>query len=511
MKALKGLLIYIGIVLAMILGIAILLFAGMYFFPTFRILGVGVVHGNREASEKVVLSAYSDYDIVELNVNSKNIDIRVEAEDMETPTIEGSLGVSVFGLAYDITEYGVVLQDAEVVDRTLRVTFNVTEPNGLISYTGSNMIVKVPTNLLLNLNASSTRGDMKIGGRDIKLNNLNISNSSGNAYIANGAGDTSLDLESLTINTKSGDFYFDTIKNVKVKNVIKINGTKANVKFNNLEGSISLVGEGIKLEATSIKTGLYGLECFCDNGVLKIGKLETPVGVENAVVTENGSVEITELIGETGIISKYASISINKLYNNTMLKSDHGNISINEAFDDVNITTEYGNITVNDYKKNGIFTSKRGLIKVKNTGEYEDKVYTKIVSEDGDIDVDNNINKLIVETTGKARAAIVFRQIKGEILDPLKVFEHKVNIGSSGSAIIFLPAINYKTPYKFKAYGNISGEISGFTPEYEGNTVKSSEDYQYYPKASEEYKEKCQQSCYFSFYGTINIRGYQNQ
>ena len=80
MKALKGLLIYIGIVLAMIAGIAILLFAGMYFFPTFRILGVGVVHGNRGSTEKVSLADYSGYEVVELNVNSRNIDIEIVSE-----------------------------------------------------------------------------------------------------------------------------------------------------------------------------------------------------------------------------------------------------------------------------------------------------------------------------------------------------------------------------------------------------------------------------------------------
>lgn len=516
MKALKGLLIYVGIVLAIIVGIAILLFAGMYFFPSFRVLGVGVVHGDRSASENVLLSDFSGYDSVELSVSSKNIAITVSPEEMTNPEIRSNLDLNVFGLAYDITEYGIVLQSAEVVDNILRVSYNVTEPSGLISYTGSNMQVVVPSDLPVNLNISTGSGEVKVIGGEtssINLQSLNLSSSSGDFGIFDCYHDSeseTLNLQNLIVNTKSGDFDFSNIQNINVKNTIKVNGNNAKLIFNNLTGSMNIVGSGIKLVANHIKTGLEGFEFFCDTGVFKLDKLETAIGVENAIVTENSNIEIGEIIGETGIISTYGNIYIGTIHDVTMIKSEHGNVTINHANEDINITTEYGNINVKDYKRNGIFTSKRGNINVKNTGEYEDRVYTKIVNEDGEINVDNNINKLLVETTGKSKAIIIFRQIKGGIIDPNQVFEHRVNISNYGSASVYLPAINFNTPFKFKAYGNISGEISGLTPEYEGNTVKSSEDYQYYPIASEENKELCQQSCYFEFYGTITFKGYQN-
>ena len=74
-----------------------------------------------------------------------------------------------------------------------------------------------------------------------------------------------------------------------------------------------------------------------------------------------------------------------------------------------------------------------------------------------------------------------------------------------------MPTTNYKTPFKFKAKGNISGEISGLISEYEGGEVKSSEDFQFFPSASEEFKAECQKSCYFEFYGTIVFKGYINR
>lgn len=517
MRALKGLLIYIGIVLAIIVGIAILLFAGMYFFPSFRIMGVGVVHGHKSHSEAVKLSDYSGFDAIEVNINSRDLSVTVESKTMEKDIqVVADLSVDVFGLAYDITEYGVVLQESKVVDNVLRVSYNITEPNGLISYTGNNVKVSIPDGYPVTLSVTTDGGDILVTGKEavnLDLKNLNISTTSGYFDIEHCFHDVAnkvLNLDNLTITTKSGNLDFKDIENINVKNTVKIDGNDAKIEFKNLNASMNIIGSGIKLKANHIKTGMEGFEFFCDNGTFDLVKLETPIGVENAIVTENGNINIEEVIGDTGIVSTYGSINIGALKNNTIIKSDHGNVFVKNAFDDITVTTEYGNITVENYLRNGIFTSKRGNINVKNTGEYEDKVYTKIVNEDGDINVDNNINKLLLETTGKSRVSVIFRQIKGELIDPNKVYEHRVIIGTYSSATVYLPTINFNTPFKFKAYGNISGEISGLIPEYEGNTVKSSEDYQFFPRASEEYKEACQRSCYFEFFGTITFKGYQN-
>ena len=57
--------------------------------------------------------------------------------------------------------------------------------------------------------------------------------------------------------------------------------------------------------------------------------------------------------------------------------------------------------------------------------------------------------------------------------------------------------------FRFTAKGVISGEISGLTPKYEGDTVKSSDEPQFYPK--EEFKDMWYTCCSFWFEGTIEF------
>ena len=88
MKALKGLLIYIGIVLASILGIAIILFGIMYFVPSFRIFGVGVVHdGSKEDGTAVDISNFSGFSDIELNISSKKVSIYLDNSESESSEI----------------------------------------------------------------------------------------------------------------------------------------------------------------------------------------------------------------------------------------------------------------------------------------------------------------------------------------------------------------------------------------------------------------------------------------
>ncbi len=82
MRALKGLLIYIGIVLAIILGIGVLIFGIMYFVPSFRIAGVGVIHTTNSDSGKITaMDEYSGYSDIELNISSKKIGVKIEANE----------------------------------------------------------------------------------------------------------------------------------------------------------------------------------------------------------------------------------------------------------------------------------------------------------------------------------------------------------------------------------------------------------------------------------------------
>ena len=114
MKALKGLLIYMGIVLAMIAGIGVILFAIMYFFPSFRIFGLGVIHYNKDiVGETIDVDDYSVDDIV-INVSSKSIKVNIVPVEVYDKNDKGkdtkilaneinyTLHLNVFGITTDI-------------------------------------------------------------------------------------------------------------------------------------------------------------------------------------------------------------------------------------------------------------------------------------------------------------------------------------------------------------------------------------------------------------------------
>lgn len=515
MKALKGLLIYIGIVLAMILGIAILLFAGMYFFPTFRIMGVGVIHGSdRYDGEIVALSSYSGYSQIELNVSAKQFSINIDATDEEV--MKYTFSKEVFGIAYDMTDYK-LLKDIILDGTTLKISLIVTEPEGLISNNSSFVNISIPRAHLYSMLISTTSGYVNINesGTMNNIKNLTVSTYNGrfniNGVSTEGVENSArLNLTSLNLNTTRGVFDLSKVNNLTVSNTIKIQSNNGTFNFDKVNGSMNLTGKGMKLDASEINSSYDGFKFISENGFFEIGKLLTPTAAENTIVTENCDVKIDEISGRTAIVTTYGNITVGILNDYANLKSEHGNVNITKAKGDLNINTEFGNISVASYERNGRFVSVRGNINVKGTGDYIQGVYTQIENTEGSITVDNKVNRLLVTTYGSSKVEITYREIKGGLTNPLDVFQHKVKLNDHGSAIIYMPTQNYKTPFKFLAKGNISGEISGLIPEYGGDKVKSSDDFQYFPSASSENEELCRQSCYFEFYGTIVFRGYLN-
>ena len=516
MKALKGFLIYVGIVLAMILGIGIILFAVMYFVPSFRLMGVGVVHHNDTRDNAVIeLAKYSDYDNIEINVSSKRIQLDVQSSS-KVQNIEYALKLNNFGIAFDIVEYKVV-KSVDVKDSILKVNLNITEPEGMISDTSSVFVLTLPDKYAYDLILKTTDGNiyLKGGNSGLKINKLTTTTGTGDLNLSN-VGQTigtttNLILDTLNMTTSSGKMNLNTINNLTVKNPIKLNSSNGTFNFVNVNAGFNVAGTGVKLNANTINTDINGFKFISENGFFDIVKLITPTGAENTIVTEHCNVEIDEITGRTAIINTFGNINLGTINSNIVLESEHGNVNVTLAKEDIRVETDFGNISVNAYQKNGKFVSRKGNINVRSTGDYVQGAYTQIENEDGQINVDNKINRLLVTTTGSSKVEITFREIKGGLEDPNDVFQHKVNLSNYSSAIVYMPTANYKTPFKFKAKGNISGEISGLTSVYEGDEVKSSDDFQFFPSASAESQTECQKSCYFEFYGTIEFKGYINR
>lgn len=510
MKALKGLLIYIGIALAMVLGVCVLLFAGMYFFPTFRIAGIGIVHKSKTVvNEEIDFSNYSNFDNIELTIGSKRVNVEiVPTEEKFTYTLQQD----VFGIVYDMTEYAVIKTISQT-DNTIKVNLNVTEPNGLWADNNSELKICLPKNHKYNAIINTNKGQVNIDS--CSLNSLNVTTTSGNVSLTN-CGELINDeryliLDALNLSTDTGNFDLSSVSNLTVNSVIKLNANDGDFNFGNIKAGLDIAGTGVRLTAKTISTSEDGFRFISENGFFKIDKIITGIGTENTIVTENCDVQINEIFGKTAIITTYGNINITTLNDKTTLSSEHGNINIKQAYEDLRITTDFGNITVSSYLMNGKFVSRKGNIDVKSIGEYQKGIRTEIQNEDGAINVDNKINQLIVKTTGMSKVTVTYREIKGGLTNIEDVFQHKVTLGQYSSAIVYMPTANYNTPFKFKAKGNISGEISGLISEYEGDEVRTSDEYQFFPSASKETQELCKESCYFDFLGTIEFRGYINK
>lgn len=511
MKALKGLLIYIGIVLASIVGIGIILFAVMYFVPSFRIFGVGVVHdGKKEEGTAVNLENFSGFSDIELSISSKKVSVNLDNSENDSTEINYLFSKNVFGIAFDITEYK-VLKDVELKGTTLKISIIVTEPEGWISSNSSGLSITLPKAYNYSLLVNTTSGKVVIGkSREMSnIKNLTINTTSGDCKFGVLKTDeetiVTRNFNTLNLTTKSGLFDFSNIDSLICNNTIKLEGENGTFKFNKVNASFNVTGKGLKLDANEIVTDIDGFKFVSENGFFKIGKINTMAGAENTIVTENCDIKIDEVLGKTGIVTTYGNVSIGVLNDFATLRSEHGNIYIKKAKSDIIVSTTLGNITVDAYESNAKFVSIRGNINVKSTGEYKQGVYTTIENTEGAIVVDNKVNKLLVNTYGSSKVEIKYREIKSGLTDPNDVFQHRVVLADSSSAIVYIPTNQYSIAFEFIAKGNVSGSISGL---YGGIDVKSSDNPQYYP--NETMKEHSQTTCRFYFKGTINFHGHNN-
>ena len=344
MKALKGLMIYIGIVLAIILGIGVFLFCLMYFIPSMRIFGAGVVHANAAGEKQVIeLEDYSNYDKIELNLSSKKINVVLKA-DQKLDDIKYALDLNCFGLAFDITEYRII-KDVSLENKVLSIDLNVTEPNGWISCYGSEMIVYVPANLTYDVlvkteSASVTLGDDK---NVLQMNSLVANTTTGSLYVNKVSATDTLKLKALSLTTNSGNMDLSNIKNVNVSSKVVIYAKSGEFSFHNLNADIDVRGTGVRLVANSIKSTSAGLTFMSKDGYFKVKDLISVGSAESTIVTENCNITIDKVVGNAGIVTTYGNININKAENDLILESTHGDIKVKEARGDLRATSSFGN------------------------------------------------------------------------------------------------------------------------------------------------------------------------
>lgn len=513
MKALKGLLIYIGIVLGSIVGLGLILFCIMYFFPSVRIMGVSVVHYQKETEESTItLDDYSDYDDVIVSISSKTIGVSVIP--VEEENIKYSMKLSVFGMSTEIVEYKLNKQ-VNVKDGKLQIFLNVTEPNGLINNSNSKVVVKIPSSLEVGIVTNSTKGDIVIGGSDLrlKLSSLSVTTDNGDLSLVNigtGEEEKSLTLQSLTLSTARGNFDLSQITNLNVLKKIKLNAQDGDFKFNNVFASIDITGSGVRIDANKIVCGNDGFKAIAENGYFNVKSLSSSNGIENTIIVENIDLKIDEITGKTGIVTTYGDVNIGILNSYSIIDNENGNVKVSKAKDSIIVTTNMGNINVDSYSKSGKFQSNKGDISVKSIGDYIQDCTTTIINVDGKVYVDNKINQLYVKTTGRSHVQVIFREIKEnfDTANGEKIIQHRVYTSTKGSCVVDIPTAK-TVAFAFIAEGSISGELSSLQNDVDNSMyVYSSEKTQYYPNSGTTVVNDALDNAHFHFKGKIQIRSY---
>ena len=505
MRAIKGLFMYIGIVLGVFAAIAAVTLCIMYFVPTVRVFGIACVHYNKNISQDTInFSDYEDITRVELNINTVNVHVSI-VPDKDVDGLDSELDLSVFGFSSQITEYGVI-SSTKVEDGVLKIVVNVTEPIGWFPSAKSTLNIKVPDNQQYDIIVSTNKANVDLGSTksSMNLNNLTVTTGNGNLNIHNlgdGSESNTLSLNSLNLSTTKGEFDFTDIDVLNVNSLIKLNADVEGVyRFKVLNAGLDARGESIALHADAINTTqTNGFTFMSVNGYFNIKSINTPTGAENSIITENCQISIENLTGRTGIRTTYGNINITNLNSYAMLESTKGNVYVSKANDTIRITTDLGNITVDEYYRSAKFVTNKGTIKAYSKSEYSQGCTTDVISDDGNIDIRLKANPINLTTTGRAVVQIVFESVPSDIPNASTEVVSIISIGEKGSADIFFPII-YK-PFKFKASGIISGYISNVA-------VTTSEQEQRYPTTATD--EEISTSASYEFYGTITFKRLSN-
>jgi len=518
MKVLKSVLIYSAITLAVLTGLSIILFGLMYFFPSIRIFNLGLIHYNKTIeSEEIDLDEINSFDNIQININSKSLDVQVmpceiydiddegkKIEGQLSNIIDANLKLRIFGLTSDITEYN-LSDDYEVINNTLHITYTVTEPDGWISKSGSEVVVNVPYNFKYNLNVTTDNGNIHLGNKDCRmnLNALSIDTKKGELSFENlcDREEDEIVLDYLNLNFEQGDVDFSSITNINVNTHTILTGKNTKFNFKNLFSAVNATGNNITLNAQVISCD-DGFNFITDKAKLDIEKLEAYNASEISIVTSDCDADITKIDGDISIVTTTGKVKLGIVSGECNIDGNKAYIEITNVKDDLNINSNAGNVCVKNYERNGCFVINGGSLEAFNNSELYQGIMTSVTANNAKIKVSNNVNLLELSAKGESSVDVTFKEIAN------MSFEHKVELGTECSGIVYLPTSNFDKPFKFVARGNISGQIVGVNS---GTYVTSSDDPQYFPSSSTEDIEKASNNCSFVFNGTIKFAGYSGK
>ncbi len=390
---------YLLITLLLLLGLCCIGVLYLFFVPGSSLFGITFISMD-ETYGSIVYSEAQYSSVHTVKVNSRDFDVQLAPTE----------NISKISLQVYANSFGFVMQKNSAVQITSRIengtlTFNVTEPHGFALRNRSKVTLIIPTELNKHLSLNNRNAATTISGKDLKINDLYYSTTSGKLNINNVSisGSLNLDLNSAVAKLGAG---------VSLNNA-NVNLTMHNGKFD---------GANYDFGTINIKSNDYGsvLAKSCqkltsDNaesgGRVEIGTLgdinliggDTNVYVNELTkctrldLKKSGKVEIKNVVGASNITTANGSIKINKANDSLILKSTNGNINVLAAYSSVTADSSYGDISITYAHDDDSKTDLRSLNSEIGNGKLV--VY--------------GVEHVNIEMTGRARAEIYMDNVKG--------------------------------------------------------------------------------------------------
>lgn len=428
----KGILYYIFILAAVILGVACVFMAIMFFSPGTQIFGISYFVDNNE---------YNIEHINNADDSSSYIHDLVIAGQIQTITINTDIADVIVKntnlyrtqFVIDSNLSGIIKSDSQQkfnlstnydqAEKTF--TLNLTSPKLSLAFSSDiELILSIPEDIiqpLFNINITTKSGDVEIGDneKDIyALKNLNITaQEKSNITLGNRA----VVHADLSINCPTGNI--SLLGNLNPQN-ISITSNNAKIQTKNITTNLFK----LRTQSSSVNLGSIEGDLTYDarKGVLIATSIAGNFSCSESVVISNitvGTVSGTLLLPS----AESSNITIGKLYAYCVVRTTSGDVKINNAYGIVDITTDSGDVDVvinskleniqadyNDNKGAVNITTKNGSINAK----LANVIYKNYIrTTDGNIscDFDKNINFTLNYNCAKNKPTLTTGITTGEI------------------------------------------------------------------------------------------------
>lgn len=397
----KGIVFYIFLLLAVIVGVACVFVAILIFSPGTEIFGISYINNN--VNSEIL---YSDSTLVE---QSEYIDTLIEIGKIKTININTEYSnVNVLNEESIRTRIDIdgkitgIVKSGEQKNRVVSYnyneeeqsyTINISEPKCLLYFSNNaslSLVFPYEYNKKdLNINITTQSGDVYFGvdtKSNLTFNSVNVKcEESTNIKFGKYAQITN----SVVVDSPSGTITFDSTlyDGTSSINVNNLEVITENAKI--IGGYLNAKNVDLKTLSSQIKIDKIkgNLTYKATKGVLLIDILDGFLNCEEDVIIAN--IEISTVYGDVLLPQAETSdITIGKLYSECLIRTSSGNVTINEMYATSEIETNNGKININVKSDDNFVNPSK-------------QITTNLKTNSGDINVnfDNIINDNVISTT----------------------------------------------------------------------------------------------------------------